>query len=132
MRVWHSPWSWLKAIVPLDSVAGNTLIGMFTRLIFRKPFQVARAAITVSYRLNSGSPEGWDGAPRNLAPRTFAPRTSHVAPSHPLLSLIPLVVGPEVQTGAGEMNRVLADLVAQQPPRRAVFVARDCETPRKA
>jgi hypothetical protein len=34
-----------KEIVPLDSVAGNTLIGMFTRLIFRKPFQVARAAM---------------------------------------------------------------------------------------
>src|SRR5436309_6569176 len=45
MRVWHSPWSWLKEIVPLDSVAGNTLMGMFTRLIFRKPFQVAREAI---------------------------------------------------------------------------------------
>src|SRR5437763_6960549 len=47
MRVWHSPWSWLNEIVALDSVAGNTLIGMFTRLILRKPFQVARAAITV-------------------------------------------------------------------------------------
>jgi hypothetical protein len=34
MRVWHSPWSWLTEIEPLDSVAGNTLIGMFTRLIF--------------------------------------------------------------------------------------------------
>src|SRR5216684_7597782 len=45
MRVWHSPCSWLNAIEPLDSVAGNTLIGMFTRLIFRKPFHVARAAI---------------------------------------------------------------------------------------
>src|SRR4051812_27359891 len=30
-------------MVPADSVAGNTLIGMFTRLIFRKPFHVARA-----------------------------------------------------------------------------------------
>jgi hypothetical protein len=38
----------LKEIEPLDSVAGNTLIGMFTRLIFRKPFQVARALIVVS------------------------------------------------------------------------------------
>src|SRR5437588_2844165 len=32
-------------MVPLDSVAGNTLIGMFTRLTLRKPFHVARAAI---------------------------------------------------------------------------------------
>src|SRR5260370_34521447 len=45
MRVWHSPCSWLNAIEPLDSVAGNNLIGMFTRLIVRKPFHVARAAI---------------------------------------------------------------------------------------
>src|SRR5262249_46385884 len=50
MRVWHSAWSWLNEIVPLDSVAGNTLIGMFTRLILRKPFQVARAAIQGVYR----------------------------------------------------------------------------------
>src|SRR5215831_17459704 len=47
MRVRHSPWSWLKEIVADDSVAGNTLIGMFTRLIFRKPFQVALAAIVM-------------------------------------------------------------------------------------
>src|SRR5204863_8654824 len=45
MRVRHSPCSWLNEIEPLDSVAGNTLIGMFTRLIFRKPFQVGRAAM---------------------------------------------------------------------------------------
>src|SRR4051812_16678812 len=62
MRVWHSPWSWLKEIDPLDSVAGNTLIGMFTRLIFRKPFHVARAAIVVligisQFGLHSGL---WD------------------------------------------------------------------------
>src|SRR4029077_6532695 len=43
MRVRHSPCSWLKEIVEPDSVAGNTLMGMFTRLIFRKPFHVARA-----------------------------------------------------------------------------------------
>src|SRR5262245_56812051 len=54
MRVWHSPWSWLKEIDPLDSVAGNTLIRMFTRLIFRKPFQVARAA-TISLQSSVGS-----------------------------------------------------------------------------
>ena len=35
MRVWHSAWSWLNEIEPLDSVAGNTLIGMLTRLILR-------------------------------------------------------------------------------------------------
>src|SRR3954452_20286197 len=46
MRVWHSPWSWLKLMVAAESVAGNTLTGMFTRLIFRNPFQVGRAAIT--------------------------------------------------------------------------------------
>src|ERR1041384_5555335 len=45
MRVWHSAWSWLKLIVAAESVAGNTRIGMFTRLILRKPFQVGRAAI---------------------------------------------------------------------------------------
>src|SRR4029453_15329838 len=50
MRVWHSPWSWLNEIDPLDSVAGNTLMGMFTRLILRKPFQVARGAMSTSYR----------------------------------------------------------------------------------
>src|SRR3954452_19754168 len=62
MRVRHSACSWLKEIVPLDSVAGNTLIGMFTRLIFRKPFQVARTAIVVtrkrSYRLHMATPTG--------------------------------------------------------------------------
>src|SRR4051812_44238631 len=46
MRVWHWPWSWLKLIVALASVAGNTLTGMFTRLIFKYPFQVGRAAIS--------------------------------------------------------------------------------------
>src|SRR6186713_1002135 len=45
MRVWHSPWSWLNEIVALDSVAGNTLIGMLTRLTRRNPFHVALAAI---------------------------------------------------------------------------------------
>src|SRR5580765_2171634 len=45
MRVLHSPWSWLNESVALDSVAGNTLMGMFTRLTFRYPFQVARAAM---------------------------------------------------------------------------------------
>src|SRR5262249_40144762 len=45
MRVWHSPWSWLKLIVAAESVAGNTRTGMFTSEILRKPFQVGRAAM---------------------------------------------------------------------------------------
>jgi hypothetical protein len=45
MRVWHSAWSWLNDSVAADSVAGNTRIGMFTRLTFRKPFHVERTAI---------------------------------------------------------------------------------------
>src|SRR5882724_13289308 len=45
MRVWHSPCSWLKLSVAPASVAGNTLIGMLTRLILRYPFHVGRAAI---------------------------------------------------------------------------------------
>src|SRR3954463_15923711 len=45
MRVLHSPCSWLKLSVAPVSVAGNTLIGMFTRLILRYPFHVGRAAI---------------------------------------------------------------------------------------
>jgi hypothetical protein len=36
----------LKLIVAAASVAGNTRTGMFTRLIFRNPFQVGRAAIS--------------------------------------------------------------------------------------
>src|SRR5918995_834893 len=45
MRVWHSACSWLKLIVAAESVAGNTRTGMLTRLIFRNPFHVGRAAI---------------------------------------------------------------------------------------
>src|SRR5215467_2487713 len=45
MRVWHSPWSWLKLIVAAESVAGNTRTGTLTRLILRKPFQVGLAAM---------------------------------------------------------------------------------------
>src|SRR6476620_5138028 len=48
IRVWHSPCSWLKLSVAPASVAGNTLIGMFTRLILRYPFHVGRAAISFS------------------------------------------------------------------------------------
>src|SRR3954463_7624057 len=46
MRVLHSPCSWLKLSVAPVSVAGNTLIGMFTRLILRYPFHVGRAAMS--------------------------------------------------------------------------------------
>src|SRR6185295_13878627 len=46
MRVWHSAWSWLKEMVSEDSVAGNTLTGMLTRLTFRNPFQVGRGGMT--------------------------------------------------------------------------------------
>src|ERR1700716_2026629 len=45
IRVWHSACSWLKLIVAPASVAGNTFTGMLTRLIFRYPFHVGRAAI---------------------------------------------------------------------------------------
>src|ERR1051326_5084224 len=45
MRVRHSPWSWLKLSVAAVSVAGNTLIGMLTRLILRYPFHVGRAGM---------------------------------------------------------------------------------------
>ena len=34
----------------------------------------------------------------------------------------------QVEAGAGEMNRVLGDFVAQQPTRLAVFIAWDVET----
>jgi hypothetical protein len=40
----------LNEIVLLDSVAGNTLMGMFTRLTFKNPFQVALAGIWLLYR----------------------------------------------------------------------------------
>ena len=42
--------------MPLDSVAGNTFIGMLTRLIFRNPFQVDRAAIITPFWLKSSGP----------------------------------------------------------------------------
>src|SRR5688572_9849205 len=45
MRERHSRCSWLKLMVAAASVAGNTRIGMFTRLILRYPFHVGRAAI---------------------------------------------------------------------------------------
>jgi hypothetical protein len=44
----------INEIVRLDSVAEDTLIGMFTRMIFRKPFEVARGAMVDSTRLPVG------------------------------------------------------------------------------
>ena len=38
---------------------------------------------------------------------------------------VALVVPPEIQTRSLEVNLVVADLIAQQAPRRAVIVARD-------
>src|SRR5438445_12014244 len=110
MRVWHSAWSWLNEIVPLDSVAGNTLIGMFTRLIFRKPFQVARAAIELvaswqcRVRLQPDRPL-WCSLSDELA-FFFTGRTLR------LIALVPL---SEVQTRTAEVDVVRGDLVAQQP-----------------
>src|SRR6516225_1579632 len=77
MRVWHSPWSWLNEIVALDSVAGNTLMGMFTRLILRYPFQVALAAICLSLI----------GCTVQAADLNFTPRLFH--PAHPNPGLCP-------------------------------------------
>jgi hypothetical protein len=59
MRVWHSAWSWLKESVAADSVAGNTFTGMFTRLTFRKPFQVGRGGMhSLSVKEGTGVGEG--------------------------------------------------------------------------
>src|SRR5215212_976567 len=56
MRVWQALWSWLNEIVPADSVAGNTLIGMLTRLTLRNPFHVALAATVTSFINTHGAP----------------------------------------------------------------------------
>src|SRR5438270_517847 len=156
MRVRHSAWSWLNEIDPLDSVAGNTLIGMFTRLIFRNPFHVALAAI--QFQVSS---HGFQVTSRVKSRESRTPRAPSLCPYRPnaavsstmsrlaapdlrlatsdlrlgtcdleLVSLgfISLVTLPEIEAGAREVNRVLADLLAQQPPRRAVLVARHDET----
>src|SRR5258708_1850562 len=44
------------------------------------------------------------------------------------LRLVALIVGAQVQPGAGEVNRVLADLVAKHAAGLAVLVAGDVET----
>src|SRR5687768_17793786 len=51
IRERHSRCSWLKLTVAAASVAGNTRMGMFTRLILRYPFHVGRAAISTSSSL---------------------------------------------------------------------------------
>ena len=64
MRVWHSPWSWLKLSVAPASVAGKTFTGMFTRLIFRYPFHVGRAAMMglfISQKEGGPGRPGWRG-----------------------------------------------------------------------
>ena len=91
MRVRHSPCSWLKEIVAPDSVAGNTLIGMFTRLTFRKPFQVARAPMVLQ------------------APGSGLQR---LAGAH-RLRFVAFVVDAEVEPGAEKVDFVLANLIAQ-------------------
>ena len=60
-------------------------MGMFTRLTFRNPFQVARAAIS-SLKFS-----GYENPSR----------------------FIPFVVHPEVQAGAEKVDLVLANLIAQ-------------------
>src|SRR5437773_991467 len=80
---------------------------MFTRLILRKPFQVARAAISLRYRYAAETGLGLGASRRPLAPSQIQPR-------------------------ARELRRPLADLVAQQAARRAVFVPGHRQPPRKA
>src|SRR5947207_12900306 len=67
---------------------------MFTRLILRNPFQVARAAINSS-------------------------------------NTVSFVRSPEIESGTGELDRLLANLVTKQPARCAVFVARNYEAARQ-
>src|SRR5262245_14438398 len=63
IRVWHSPWSWLKLNVAPASVAGNTLIGMLTRLILRYPFQVGRAGIGSNITIRRNGEDCYDARP---------------------------------------------------------------------
>src|SRR5918996_6267274 len=90
MRVWHSAWSWLKEILAADSVAGNTLTGMLTRLTLRNPFHVGRAAICELYRF--------------LPSRGTAERR---------LDRVFLVPGPQIQSGASDVQRLVPNPVPQ-------------------
>src|SRR3954471_17590282 len=75
MRVWHSPWSWLKLMVAAELVAGKTRIGMFTREILRNPFQVGRAAM-------EGLSAGWRAA-RHPAAQNCSELETHLELEHP-------------------------------------------------
>src|SRR5262245_50659102 len=114
MRVLHSPCSWLNEIVALDSVAGNTLMGMVTRLTLRWPFQVARAAMVP---ILSDARCSW------------CAKFSRV-PS-PELNVLALVVIDQIEAGAAEVDVVLRDLVPQQAPGGAVMLGRHLEVPCK-
>src|SRR6187549_3395036 len=102
MRVWHSAWSWLNEMAAADSVAGNTLTGMLTRLTFRKPFQVGRAGMHGVYRVCTRF--ALDGV-------VFGP-------------------GAEVQARASHPEGVFANLIPQHLPGLSVEVARNLEPPR--
>src|SRR5262249_52821530 len=90
MRVWHSPWSWLKLIVAAESVAGNTRTGTLTRLILRKPFQVGLAAMGGLSAISAGGvsaggrAEGWGWLLGGWAGATT--RTSLHSPTSNLLA----------------------------------------------
>src|SRR5881227_3309472 len=100
-------------------------MGMFTRLIFRNPFQVARAAISSLYRrggrhllLCAGAPP-----PAPVAPRSFARRVGCGGfPLSQRSNFITFVVFAEIQAGSKEVDVVRGDLVAQQAARGAVML----------
>src|SRR4029079_9755842 len=95
MRVWHSPWSWLKLMVAAESVAGKTRTGMFTRLILRKPFQVGRAAMGGLSAISAGRVEpaslevgGRRSEPSPPPASSLQPPTSSLQPPTSALKLI--------------------------------------------
>src|SRR6266508_6049397 len=101
---------------------------MFTRLIFRKPFQVARADIAA---LLSALPvinhKGHKGHKGNT--QLYLPVLGVLCGEcRGRSGLVPLIVRAEIEARASEMNRVLPDFVAEQAWSRAVFVARHNET----
>ena len=102
------------------------MIGMFTRLIFEEALPGCSCSHESSRLIGVASPEladQWSRTDRSPRPRLRAYRRLDCT-----TTLVPLVVRAEVQPGAGEMDLVLADLVAQQAPGRAVLVDRDGET----
>src|SRR5438876_11543380 len=104
-------------------------MGMFTRLIFRKPFQVAREAIgclgfigclgvyrTVSQLLLLvAGPH-----PRHLCLRRL--RGSALLAATARLDVFSFIVLTQIETGPREMNRVRGDFIAQQAPRGGVVL----------